>query len=175
MCNLISCHNRFPLPHRKCTRQINGFQLAVLLSQRHMPSSLCSADLDPASDPGRVSYYASALTHDRGLQGTRNQKKVSRSRFSRAGQLDLQLSVKKGATMTPFPAAREQGVDFFFFCSFFSLVQWCHIRAVELSGRWTESNMSRTYPFTIWKKMAGVTMLASSDAGPFYFSRSLLS
>lgn len=119
MCNLISCHNRFPLPHRKCTRQINGFQLAVLLSQRHMPSSLCSADLDPASDPGRVSYYASALTHDRGLQGTRNQKKVSRSRFSRAGQLDLQLSVKKGATMTPFPAAREQGVDFFFFVPFF--------------------------------------------------------
>lgn len=119
MCNLISCHNRFPLPHRKCTRQINGFQLAVLLSQRHMPSSLCSADLDPASDPGRVSYYASALTHDRGLQGTRNQKKVSRSRFSRAGQLDLQLSVKKGATMTPFPAAREQGVDFFFLFLFF--------------------------------------------------------
>lgn len=131
-----------------------------------LPFVLPTSTRPPTPAVYRITHQLSHMTGD--FKGQETKKKVSRSRFSRAGQLDLQLSVKKGATMTPFPAAREQGVDFFF-CSFFSLVQWCHIRAVELSGRWTESNMSRTYPFTIWKKWLASRCLPAPTRGRFIF------
>lgn len=77
-----------------------------------LPFVLPTSTRPPTPAAYRITHQLSHMTGD--FKGQETKKKVSRSRFSRAGQLDLQLSVKKGATMTPFPAAREQGVDFFF-------------------------------------------------------------